>query len=438
MRYYFRQSPVWRFVWLGIVVVLFTACSSQSVVIGTPTPHGTPTQTTGGTPSPDATPTTIPIPSGTTSCAQISDFASAGPASPASGFADLSFPAGSVGITTGPISHVYQFQIVNVCTNATTAAAVQAFYTGKLPASGWTTSSTYPYQANPAAACGTAICWRKGAPRRYISLQDVHSSGSVVVYALWTAIAPLPSYKLTWRSNHVSLPAGAPTTHVTTSCNAGEQMLSGGFFIDSPDGNHSADSTYPSSLTTWTVTAHNASASAITLWSYAGCLSANFSLGMTIVTSSTQAKCPSGGVITGGGYVYHSGSTTFDEGPIPGPLSAPSGPPITWEELYASANVTVYGMCATQNITGHRVAASTSAILTDIGQFTDVVSAACPSGQFLTGGGYEIYDNSFPLIQHYFESAPGPSGNWLVGGYAPGFSSDSEGVGICNSFSPIF
>ncbi len=429
------------FVCLGIMVMLLTACGSStaSITRGTPVPGVTATSSATGTPNPAATPTSIPIPAGITSCAQIPAFASAGPASMPNGFADVSFPAGSVSITTGPVVHIYQFQIINVCTTVTTPAAVQSYYTGNLPGNGWSSSSTYPYQANPNAACGAALCWRKGMPHRYVSLQDVHSSGSVVVYALWTAIAPHPSYTFTWRSSSTTIPAGASDHNVTVGCQPGEQLLSGGFFISSSNGAHSADSSYPSSNTTWTVSAHNAGATAITLYGYAGCLAANFSLGMTVVSSnSSAAHCPAGGIITGGGYIYNSGDYTFDEGPIPGPNSVPSGPPNTWEETLASANVSMFGMCATQNITGHPVAASAGAIITDVGHYTDVVSATCPSGQILTGGGYEVYDTSFPLIQHYFQSAPNASGNWLVGGYATEFSSDSEGVAICNTFTPTF
>jgi hypothetical protein len=86
----------------------------------------------------------------------------------------------------------YQFQLIGVCSASSSPDAVHTFFVDHLQTAGWIQSSTYPYGGNPTSACGDPYCWVKGtAPdQRYISLEQVPSSGPPTVYQLRLGIGP--------------------------------------------------------------------------------------------------------------------------------------------------------------------------------------------------------------------------------------------------------
>jgi len=139
--------------------------------------------------TPQATTTTAP-----TTCAQISAFAGASAASAAPGFADVTFPSGSV--SDRPTLHpggmgLYAIAEVDVCTPATDTQTVERYFTAQLAAAGWTASARYPFDGGYLAVCGDPYCWFKDTAPRYVSLEQVAARGNgVVTYHLRLATPP--------------------------------------------------------------------------------------------------------------------------------------------------------------------------------------------------------------------------------------------------------
>lgn len=176
-----------------------SACSSSATgTTSTQTPTTTETATTGGDSTPtagsSATPTSIPV----TNCSQVSSFSGAGSVSTGSAFSEVGFPANTVGYVKQLFeTNSYQFKILSACTNGKSAGYIRTYFSTGLPSTGFVQSSTYPYKGNASAACGDPYCWYKDGShpsweaRRYISLENVTSVGSVVTYDLRLSIAPL-------------------------------------------------------------------------------------------------------------------------------------------------------------------------------------------------------------------------------------------------------
>jgi hypothetical protein len=206
-----KRSQSWRGV-LPLVLALsalLSACSSSAA--GTPTTQlpttatdtptsgtggGGSTPTTGSTPVSNVTPAPTPIP--ITTCAQVSGFASAGGVSTGANFTEVGFPANTVGFVKQIFeTNSYQFEILSACTQGASAGYIRTYFTTGLPGTGFPQSSTFPYQGNASAACGDPYCWYKDGShpsfqaRRYISLENVTSVGSVATYDLRLSIAPL-------------------------------------------------------------------------------------------------------------------------------------------------------------------------------------------------------------------------------------------------------
>ena len=164
----------------ALLTVLAVALAACSVANG---------PATGVTTKPAATPTIAP-----TNCAQIGEFAGASAASAGPGFADVTFPSGSVSgrptLRPGGMG-LYAIAEFDVCTPATDQLTVANFFTGLLGASGWTTSPRYPFDGGYLAACGDPYCWFKDTAPRYISLEQITPRGNgVVTYHLRLATPP--------------------------------------------------------------------------------------------------------------------------------------------------------------------------------------------------------------------------------------------------------
>jgi hypothetical protein len=279
---------------------------------------------------------------------------------------------------------------------------------------------------------------------RYVSLESVTSSGSVAVYTIRLATAPTPSGAISVRTNSVSVPNGS-TVSTTASCVSGEQLLSGGYYVSDSNALYNAEASYPSSTGAWTASVTNNTSQAMTLYAYAVCLNANYTLGVQVVSntvgpfaSGTQiatVACPSGNVVLGGGFKTTPANAGFVVGSTPG--SAPAGWGIATRERSGSISETVYAVCAAHNVTagpqgsvGFTIAANSD------GQ----TSMGCASGLWLTGGGYSNSDPSGDGNNLFYLS--GPASNDSVW-WAEVHNRDSVSHGarvwtVCITPAPLF
>jgi hypothetical protein len=167
---------------------------------------------------------------------------------------------------------------------------------------------------------------------------------------------------------------------VTVSCQAGEQMISGGYSLNVfESGNASAS--YPSSTNSWTVTAISAP-SFVVITATVYCLQADYSLATTIVQSTAgTASCPAGSALLSGGYQGEAPNNGGFIGAVNYSKPVANG----WQ----SDSPIVYALCATQNaVAAPAVMASfTLPIAWGAGNGG---TAICPSGQFATGGGFAL------------------------------------------------
>lgn len=429
---------------LPLLLAMFvSACSGTTTVLGTG-------EGTGGTPT--ASVSTTPAASTTAStggsfadCAHASGFSSASPADAGSSFPDVQFPDGSVTVAQSPFTDTYKFQIIKSCTDGSTSAAVRSFFAGGLPSDGWTKVSHYPYHGDPTSGCGDPYCWRMGgSPVRYVSLENVSTNGSVALYSLRLAIAPTTlSTQLIKHSKSASGTSGTLTA--SASCASGEQMLSGGYSLSNSNKIFAAFSNYPSSSNTWkaSITLNFTLGSAMTITSTVLCLKANFLLHSTIVhkaasvaggtTVPVTVGCPSGTVVTGGGYTASPSGYTFIVGSTPG--SAGWGMAVRLGSG-TSITETVYAVCA-HNLGGPTLAdqyivvgASSSASALPI----------CTGGTIRTGGGFANTDPGGDANNFTGESAPASSNaEWAVGMYNRDTSSHGAvGWAVCDTANPVY
>jgi hypothetical protein len=174
----------------------------------------------------------------------------------------------------------------------------------------------------------------------------------------------------------------------TASCPSGEPLLGGGFIVEEGNDNTgiSPDDSYPSSSSTWKVTASTL-ANSMDVRAIAVCLKANFTVTMQTAQTSngggtTTATCPSGSVVTGGGFTSGGGTNA---------ASQPKGNAwqvVTGITFGGSANPTAYARCATQ---GLKAAGIKTKSKTAPNGSTVSNGAACSSGQYPVGGGYNGY-----------------------------------------------
>jgi len=160
--------------------------TTQPTVTASPAAKATDDTSGAGTPAPT-------LPAGVTKCSQVPAFSGAGPASVSAAFNEVAFPAGTVGALAQSFeTKSYLFEIINACTSNFTASHIRSYFAGALPPTGFAQSATFPYQGNPAAACGDPYCWVSSLPtNRYVSLESIAANGSVVTYKLRLAIAPI-------------------------------------------------------------------------------------------------------------------------------------------------------------------------------------------------------------------------------------------------------
>jgi hypothetical protein len=180
------------------------------------------------------------------------------------------------------------------------------------------------------------------------------------------------------------VPAGKRGT-VSAVCQPGEQLLSGGFYVYAFEAAADVVASFPSAPDAWTVTDDNTyGPSYVTIFAYATCLQAPYSVGVRITSSASQsssntsrgttANCPPGAVLTGGGF----------RGRIVSSMPTSSG----WQRAVPGSGE-VFALCATKRLSGAPAASATFTTQTVFGS-PQGASAHCPDGQMVTGGGYSF------------------------------------------------
>jgi hypothetical protein len=232
---------------------------------------------------------------------------------------------------------------------------------------------------------------------------------------------------------HGSAIAVSPGSSATSSisCEGNEQIVGGGYYISGDKG--SAVVSYPSSLESWVSTLHNTTNKAQQISAFVNCLQANFSIRSKLIIGTVQgvnagggnktltvvAQCPSGSILTGGGYLTETFTGTID-------TSAPDNDQNQWLVVAhttgnGSMKVQSFAICAT----AHLKAISPrlhSAFTIPAGK--DVSSTySCPENALLTSGGYTTADATAPEAFYAISSpdtvsvsSPGPVTQWMIGG----------------------
>jgi hypothetical protein len=444
---YFSHLPHILVALTLLSTLLLSACGSSSkpapLPTATPTPAAVAANKGGFTDSP-------PIPANAANCASTSEFRSAAAASSGGqGFTDVPYPAQSVAYQAGSVANLYGFLKMRVCSNGATADSVLRAFLSDLPAKGWQASKTYPYNEDSASACGDPYCWRKAAADdvRYVSIESMSAATGAVAFTLRFAAAPKPSASLSIHSDTRTTYAAFGTLSVSASCRAGEQMVSGGYFIISADHNYSPYANYPSSPNTWTVTVKAAGSASYSLQTYVGCLKANYPLATKIVTAAANvakgasqtatASCPAGGVVTGGGF---SLSAPVGVASTTAPVSGLGGWTVVATGSADALKATTYALCATRNL----AIAPESKLEFNIFNQNDSgqQSVGCKSdGQWLLGGGYSVNDDSADgKIAWELNAATADYSRWFAQGRNVDAASPHRVTlwGVCVTPAPYF
>lgn len=425
---------------LPLALALFVSACSTTV---TPSSEGAGGTSTPGSSATSATSTASSGGGSVADCAHATGFSSAGSASAGSSFADVSFPDNSVSMVGSSFTDTYQFSIIKVCTNSSTASAVRSFFASNLPASGWTNVSHYPYHGDPTSACGDPNCWRSGgAPVRYVSLESMSTAGSVALYSLRLAIAPSAPSALVV-THYTSVSGSTGTLTATANCASGEQMVSGGYYIDNANMINTPQYNYPSAANAWTVSLMLNVTVSTKLLVYVVCMKANFLLHTQIVhntatvaggtTVPVTVGCPAGTIVTGGGFKATPNGFTFILGSTPGSLGWGMA---TRLGAGTSISETVYALCA-HNLSGPTIVNAGFTVGINSSNASNV---SCSSG-LRTGGGFSNSDPSGDANNFAFSSAPAKVDNmWVVNTFNRDSSSAHGAVAwaVCDTPNPTY
>jgi serine/threonine protein kinase len=230
-----------------------------------------------------------------------------------------------------------------------------------------------------------------------------------------------PSYSLDGHSNSAVVPNGSSVS-VTATCASGEQLVGGGYYVKDTNELYNAESSYPSASNAWTASITNNTAQTMTLYSFAMCLQANFSLGIqiksgtvNIASGATQlalAGCTGGGYVTGGGFKTTPANKGFVT--ISAPTSSPGGWEASVDASFGAMTATAYALCAAQNATSTWVNANFGVPISSAAQQT----VGCSPGQLLTGGGYQNADSGANgNVLYYLDEPATDYSVWYAGAY---------------------
>jgi len=190
-------------------------------------------------------------------------------------------------------------------------------------------------------------------------------------------------------------------TAVSVSCKPGEQMLGGGFrSSDLFEYAAFIEASYPSSATTWTVTA--APAPSFNVEADVYCFPAMVPLGIQIVRATGSpagmVACPQRTVLLSGGFQSSQ------------PIGVSHPQSNGWMSASVGASIQVYALCAANHVLRGQVVTSVfNAHSSSRGYAPESGGVVCPAGQAATGGGFEGED----LIVGSYATRPGFAG-WSV------------------------
>ena len=237
----------------------------------------------------------------------------------------------------------------------------------------------------------------------------------------------------------VTVPGFTSATGSAT-CPAGDVVLSGGYTL--VGGNMVIDTSAPLgangaiSSTTWTVTGFDNGDGQGTFTPYAICVGSSIA-GYSEASKAQSANagsfaqltetCPAGSVITGGGFAAGSTTPVINESD---PTSSSSVSSTTWtvfvdnSRSQTAQGVTTYVVCVSNTISGYteQLAQSSAA---------GVVSATCPSGSLVIGGGVfapgpPITSVDAPVVQNAAGAFVVSNTSWNVMRRAPAGASSAR------------
>lgn len=180
-----------------LLAMLATSVAGCATTINS-TERSNPNITIASTQAPGSTATSATA-SKPTTCSQVSGFAQAGPPPHAGAvLGSIPFPDPSNSLYTslnqvaGGGPGLYLVEYMQVCTPNTTASAVRSHFASQAPNTGWTQSSTYPYDGGYQASCGDPYCWsRTPQAPSFLSLEKVTDVGNgLVTYGIRIAAPP--------------------------------------------------------------------------------------------------------------------------------------------------------------------------------------------------------------------------------------------------------
>lgn len=190
---------------------------------------------------------------------------------------------------------------------------------------------------------------------------------------------------------------------VTAYCPLGTTMLSGGYGLGGGDNAASTQilQDLPDTSSSWTVVAENAAVGGpYTLTTYADCLNSKAQPVIHIVKTpfsspvdgnfhEASAACPSGSVVTGGGFASEIGADASL--PIDGVGTAPDAN--AWDTEIGMTQdqpqtPVVYAVCvsSTSSFLDGSIPTTAQPITTTSGD----LNVSCPAGQLLVGGGFAL------------------------------------------------
>jgi len=220
-------------------------------------------------------------------------------------------------------------------------------------------------------------------------------------------------------------------TFAIAKCLAGEQMVGGGYLLTLGAFPIAPYFSYPATPNIWSADVHNPTDAPMTVTAYATCLESATDVGMVIVKGDAKtifggaageslALCPSGAVVTGGGYALSAGEMTlYIDGSGPGDgewvVDAHATTP--------AATFQAYALCATQHLSAPAPHAHVELDLKLPGD-TGAAAATCPDAAWLlTGGGFAkltgdnlTVGSSRPALTTTLGSTAPAAPAWEVGG----------------------
>ncbi len=237
------------------------------------------------------------------------------------------------------------------------------------------------------AACGSTVTVSTTAPS-----SPANPSGNP------PTTPPKPTLTIvTAQQSQSGKDATAVKISVTTTCPSGTTLVSGGYDLGMANAMQLVEiiDDYPSSPNAWTVTEANPqSGGAVTLTAYAYCLKSSTAIsnhiasGLSGTDGKAVAACQTNTIVTGGGFkgagqiassypVLNTWHTAFEAGVVaPSPYAA-------------------YAVCVPSGLTAAPFANGSATLANNA---TGSANVTCPSGQTLTGGGYDNANGASPIV----------------------------------------